>query len=202
MTPRMKERYRQEVVPALMAEFAYRNVMQVPRVEKVVVNIGLGEATKNAQALEAAEKDLAAITGQHPVVTRARRPISGFKLRKGMPIGMMVTLRGSRMYDFLDKLLNVTLPRIRDFQGTPVNSFDGRGNYTIGLKEQIIFPEIEYDKVDKVRGLEISIVTTAPSGPTMEAIRAALKPVPAPISRTRCPGFRSSCSSMMAIIAG
>jgi len=161
LTPRMKERYRQEVVPALMAEFAYRNVMQVPRVEKVVVNIGLGEATKNAQALEAAEKDLAAITGQHPVVTRARRPISGFKLRKGMPIGMMVTLRGSRMYDFLDKLLNVTLPRIRDFQGTPVNSFDGRGNYTIGLKEQIIFPEIEYDKVDKVRGLEISIVTTA-----------------------------------------
>ena len=134
----MKERYRQEVVPALMAEFAYRNVMQVPRVEKVVVNIGLGEATKNAQALEAAEKDLAAITGQHPVVTRARRPISGFKLRKGMPIGMMVTLRGSRMYDFLDKLLNVTLPRIRDFQGTPENSFDGRGNYTIGLKEQII----------------------------------------------------------------
>ncbi len=161
MNPRMKERYQQEVVPALMAEFAYRNVMQVPRVEKVVVNIGLGEATKNAQALEAAEKDLAAITGQHPVVTRARRPISGFKLRKGMPIGMMVTLRGTRMYDFLDKLLNVTLPRIRDFQGTPVDSFDGRGNYTIGLKEQIIFPEIEYDKVDRVRGLEVSIITSA-----------------------------------------
>ncbi len=161
MTPRMKERYQQEIVPALMAEFAYRNVMQVPRVQKVVVNIGLGEATKNAQALEAAEKDLAAITGQHPVVTRARRPISGFKLRKGMPIGMMVTLRGKRMYDFLDKLLNVTLPRIRDFQGTPVDSFDGRGNYTIGLKEQIIFPEIEYDKVDRVRGLEVSIITTA-----------------------------------------
>ena len=161
MSARLKERYRQEVVPALMAEFAYRNVMQVPRVEKVVVNIGLGEATKNAQALEAAEKDLAAITGQHPVVTRARRSISGFKLRKGMPIGIMVTLRGSRMYDFLDKLLNVTLPRIRDFQGTPVNSFDGRGNYTIGLREQIIFPEIEYDKVDRVRGLEVSIITTA-----------------------------------------
>jgi len=161
LTPRMKERYQQEIVPALMAEFAYRNVMQVPRVQKVVVNIGLGEATKNAQALEAAEKDLAAITGQHPVVTRARRPISGFKLRKGMPIGMMVTLRGKRMYDFLDKLLNVTLPRIRDFQGTPVDSFDGRGNYTIGLKEQIIFPEIEYDKVDRVRGLEVSIITTA-----------------------------------------
>ena len=161
MNPRMKERYQQEVVPALMAEFAYRNVMQVPRVEKVVVNIGLGEATKNAQALEAAEKDLAAITGQHPVVTRAKKPISGFKLRKGMPIGMMVTLRGKRMYDFLDKLLNVTLPRIRDFQGTPVDSFDGRGNYTIGLKEQIIFPEIEYDKVDRVRGLEVSIITSA-----------------------------------------
>jgi len=144
-----------------MAEFAYRNVMQVPRVEKIVVNIGLGEATKNAQALEAAEKDLAAITGQHPVVTRARKAISSFKLRKGMPIGMMVTLRGGRMYDFLDKLLNVTLPRLRDFQGTPVNSFDGRGNYTFGLKEQIIFPEIEYDKVDRVRGLEVSIITTA-----------------------------------------
>lgn len=144
-----------------MAEFAYRNVMQAPRVEKIVVNIGLGEAIKNAQALEAAEKDLAAITGQHPVVTRAKRPISGFKLRKGMPIGMMVTLRGRRMYDFLDKLLNVTLPRLRDFQGTPVNSFDGRGNYTFGLREQIIFPEIEYDKVDRVRGLEVSIITTA-----------------------------------------
>lgn len=158
---RIREKYRQEVIPALMAEFAYRNVMQVPRIEKVVVNIGLGEATKNAQALDAAEKDLAAITGQHPVVTRARRSISTFKVRKGMPVGMMVTLRGGRMYDFLDKLLNITLPRIRDFQGAPVNSFDGRGNYTLGLKEQIIFPEIEYDKVDRVRGLEVSIVTTA-----------------------------------------
>ena len=163
LSPQLKERYQTEVVPALMEEFAYRNVMQVPRIEKIVVNIGLGEATKNAQAIDAAEKDLTAITGQHPVVTRARKSISSFKVRKGMPVGIMVTLRGKRMYDFLDKLLNVTLPRIRDFQGTPANSFDGRGNYTIGFREQIIFPEIEYDKVDRVRGLEVSIITTARS---------------------------------------
>ena len=158
---RLKQTYRDEIVPALMQEFGYDNVMQVPRLEKIVVNIGLGEATKDAHALDAAEKDLAAITGQHPVVTRARKSISGFKVRKGMSVGMMVTLRGTRMYDFLDKLVNVTLPRLRDFQGTPGNSFDGRGNYTLGLREQIIFPEIEYDKVDRARGLEVSIVTTA-----------------------------------------
>jgi len=158
---RLKERYQKEVLPTLMSEFGYKSVMEVPRLEKIVINIGLGEATQNPRALEAAEKDLAAITGQHPVITRAKRSVSGFKVRKGMPIGMMVTLRGDRMYDFFDKLVNATLPRIRDFQGTPRNSFDGRGNYSLGLREQIIFPEIEYDKVDKIRGLEISIVTTA-----------------------------------------
>lgn len=158
---RLKERYHKEVVPALMAEFGYKNVMQVPRLERVVINIGLGEAIQNPHALEAAERDLAAISGQHPVVTRAKRSISGFKLRAGMPVGMMVTLRGVRMYDFFDKLVNAVLPRIRDFQGTSRDSFDGQGNYTFGLAEQIIFPEIEYDKVDRVRGLEVSIVTTA-----------------------------------------
>ena len=158
---RLKERYHKEVVPTLMAEFGYKNVMQVPRLERVVINIGLGEAIQNPHALEAAERDLAAISGQHPVITRARRSISGFKLRAGMPVGMMVTLRGVRMYDFLDKLVNAVLPRIRDFQGTSRDSFDGRGNYTFGLSEQIIFPEIEYDKVDRVRGFEVSIITTA-----------------------------------------
>jgi len=158
---RLKERYQKEVVPTLMGEYGYKNVMQAPRLEKIVINIGLGEAIKNPRALEAAESDLAAISGQHPVISRAKRSISGFKVRTGMPIGMMVTLRGDRMYDFFDRLVNATLPRIRDFQGTPRNSFDGRGNYTLGIREQIIFPEIEYDKVDKIRGMEISIVTTA-----------------------------------------
>lgn len=158
---RLKAKYREEVVPALTAEFGYKNLMQVPRLEKIVLNIGLGEAIQNPHALEAAASDLAAIAGQRPVITRARRSVSQFKLREGMAIGMAVTLRGNRMYDFFDKLLNVTLPRIRDFQGVPRNSFDGRGNYTLGLKEQVVFPEIEYDKVDKVRGLEVSIVTTA-----------------------------------------
>jgi large subunit ribosomal protein L5 len=159
--PRLKERYQKEALPTLMGEFGYKSVMQAPRLEKIVINIGLGEATQNPRALEAAEQDLAAITGQHPVITRAKWSVSGFKVRKGMPIGMMVTLRGNRMYDFFDKLVNATLPRIRDFRGVPKNSFDGRGNYTLGLKEQIIFPEIEYDKVDKIRGLEISMITTA-----------------------------------------
>jgi len=157
----VKDRYQNEAVPAFIKEYGYQSVMRVPRLEKVVVNIGLGEATQNARAIEAAEGDISAITGQHPVITRAKKPIAGFKIRKGMPIGMKVTLRGSRMYDFLDKLMNVALPRIRDFQGMPRNSFDGCGNYTMGLKEQIIFPEIEYDKVDKVRGMEVTIVTTA-----------------------------------------
>ncbi|MDD5082107.1 MAG: 50S ribosomal protein L5, partial [Dehalococcoidales bacterium] len=158
---RMMERYRQEIVPHLMGAGGYKNVMQVPRLEKIVLNIGVGEAIQNAKALEAAEKDLAAIAGQHPVTTRASRAIAAFRLRIGMPIGLKVTLRGSRMYDFLDKLVNAVLPRMREFQGVSPKSFDGRGNYTMGLKEQIMFPEIEYEKIDKLRGLEISIITTA-----------------------------------------
>ncbi len=144
-----------------MAEFNYNNVMRVPRLEKIVINIGLGEAIQNPHALEAAEKDLAAISGQHPVITRAKRSISGFKVRAGMPVGMMVTLRGNRMYHFFDKLVNATLPRIRDLQGASRDSFDGRGNFTLGIKEQVIFPEIEYDKIDRLRGLEVCIITTA-----------------------------------------
>lgn len=159
--PRLKRKYGEEVVPALTARFGYTNVMQVPRLEKVVVNVGLGEAIANPKALDAAEKDIGAITGQHPVITRAKKSIAAFKLREGMPIGMVVTLRGQRMYEFLDKLMNVVLPRIRDFRGVPANSFDGRGNYALGMREQLVFPEIEYDKIDKVRGLEIAVVTTA-----------------------------------------
>ncbi len=158
---RLKEKYRAEVIPALMERFGYKNVMQVPRLEKIVINIGVGEAIQNAKALEAAEKDLTAISGQHPVTTRAKKSIAAFKLRAGMPIGLMVTLRGERMYDFLDKLVNTVLCRIREFQGVSRNSFDGRGNYTLAFKEQTAFPEIEYDKIDKGRGLELSIVTTA-----------------------------------------
>ena len=157
----LKEKYRKEVIPILMERYEYKNIMQVPRVEKVVLNIGLGEAIQNAKALEAAEGDLTAISGQHPVITHARKSIAAFKLRQGMPIGLKVTLRGERMHHFLDKLVNAVLPRVREFQGVPMNSFDGRGNYTLGLKEQIIFPEVDYDKVDKIRGLEISITTTA-----------------------------------------
>jgi len=157
----LKERYREEIIPGLKKLYGYRNVMQVPRLEKVVLNIGVGEAIQNAKALEAAEIDLVAISGQHPVITRAKRSIAAFKLRTGMPIGLKVTLRGERMYDFLDKLMNAVLSRRREFQGVPRDSFDGRGNYTLGLSEQIIFPEIDYDKIDKVRGLEVSIITTA-----------------------------------------
>jgi large subunit ribosomal protein L5 len=158
---RLKEQYRQEIVPALMERHKYKNMMQVPRLEKIVVSIGLGEATQNAKALEAAEADLMAISGQHPVTTRAKKSISAFRVREGMPIGLKVTLRRRRMYDFFDKLVNVVLARMREFQGVSRNAFDGRGNYTLGLKEQTFFPEIEYDKIDKARGLEISIVTTA-----------------------------------------
>ncbi len=157
----LKERYRKEVVPAMMKRYGYKNVMQVPRLEKVVLNIGVGEAIQNAKALEAAQSDLAAISGQHPVTTRAKKSVAAFKLRTGMPIGLKVTLRGERVYDFFFKLVNVILPRIREFQGVSPDSFDGRGNYTLGLKEQTIFPEIDYDKIDKPRGLEISVVTTA-----------------------------------------
>ncbi len=161
MASRLKEKYQQEVVPALRKEFNYKNPMQVPGVHKVVVNIGLGEVIQNAKAMDAAVGDLAAITGQRPVITRAKRSVATFKLREGMQIGCMVTLRGDRMYQFLDKLLNVALPRLRDFQGVSPEAFDGRGNYTLGLREQLVFPEIDYDKVDKVRGMEVSIVTTA-----------------------------------------
>ena len=157
----LRRRYVEEVVPALQKEFGYDNPMRVPRLEKVVLNIGLGEATQNAKALDSAMGDLTAIAGQKPVITRAKKSISNFKVREGNPIGMMVTLRGDRMYEFLDRFLSVALPRIRDFQGAPANAFDGRGNYSIGLREQLIFPEIEYDKVDRIRGMQITIVTTA-----------------------------------------
>jgi large subunit ribosomal protein L5 len=158
---RVFDRYKTEVVQQLMTDFGYKNVMQVPKLQKIVVNIGLGEAVQNAKAIDAAVADLSAITGQKPVVTRAKKSIAAFKLRAGMPIGAMVTLRGQRMYEFLDRLTAVTMPRIRDFRGVNPNSFDGRGNYTLGLREQIVFPEIDYDKVDKTRGLEMSFVTSA-----------------------------------------
>lgn len=163
MASRLKEKYQQEVVPALQKEFNYKNPMQVPTLNKVVVNIGMGEVIQNPKAMEAAVADLATITGQRPVITRAKRSVAAFKLREGMQIGCMVTLRGERMNLFLDKLINVALPRLRDFQGISADAFDGRGNYTLGLREQLVFPEIDYDKVDKVRGMEISIVTTAGS---------------------------------------
>jgi large subunit ribosomal protein L5 len=158
---RLQQKYLDEIRPQLRTEFEYGNIMQVPRVEKIVVNIGLGEAISNAKAMESATKDLASVTGQKPVVTKAKRSIAAFKLRAGMPIGCMVTLRGQMMWAFLDKLVSVALPRVRDFQGLSTKSFDGRGNYTLGLREQLVFPEIEYDKIDKVRGLEMTIVTTA-----------------------------------------
>jgi large subunit ribosomal protein L5 len=161
MVSRLKEKYRQEVVPALQKEFNYGNPMQVPGIHKVVINIGMGEVIQNAKAMDAAVADLTAITGQRPVITRAKRSVAAFKLREGMQIGCMVTLRGERMFQFLDKLLNVALPRLRDFQGVSADAFDGRGNYTLGLREQLVFPEIDYDKVDKVRGMEVSVVTTA-----------------------------------------
>lgn len=157
----LKERYREEVIPSLMREFGYRNVMEVPRVTKVVVNVGLGEALQNAKALDAAMRDIATITGQRPVVTRARKSIAAFKLRAGNPIGVKVTLRGQRMYDFLERLIRIALPRLRDFRGVPRDAFDGRGNYTLGLSEQLVWPEIDYDSIDKIRGMEVSIVTTA-----------------------------------------
>jgi len=157
----LEEKYLAELAPQLKARLGYDNIMELPRLRKIVLSIGLGEATQEPKALEAAEKDLTTISGQHPVTTRAKKSISSFKLRAGMPIGMMVTLRGKRMYDFFDKLVNVVLPRFRDFRGVSRDSFDGRGNYSLGMKEQIVFPEIDYDKVDKIRGLEVTIVTTA-----------------------------------------
>jgi large subunit ribosomal protein L5 len=172
MSDRLKKAYRNDVVPQLMKDFNYNNVMQVPAVKKVVVNIGVGEALDNAKALDGAVSDLRIITGQQPVITRARKSIANFKLREGRQIGCKVTLRGERMWAFLDRLTNVALPRTRDFRGINPNGFDGRGNYTLGLREQLIFPEIQYDKIDKVRGLEITIVTSAQ---TDEEARRLLK---------------------------
>ena len=172
MTPRLKERYRKEILPALVKEFKYENLMAVPRLRKIVVNMGLGEAIQNAKLLDAASRELAQITGQRPVITRARKSIANFKLRKNMPIGAMVTLRGDRMYEFFDRLVNIVLPRVRDFRGVSSKSFDGRGNYTIGLHDQLIFPEIDYAKVDKLKGMNVTIVTTAGSD---DQARALLK---------------------------
>lgn len=162
MAPRLKEKYNNETVPALMQEFKFQTIMQVPRLVKVVVNTGVGEAIQNAKALDAAIEDMSIITGQKPVITRAKKSIAAFKVRQGMPIGAMVTLRSNYMYEFLDRLINLALPRIRDFRGISRRSFDGRGNYSLGLREQITFPDIDYDKIDKIRGLEVAIVTTAP----------------------------------------
>ena len=161
MSPRLKDKYAKEVVPALTKEFGYKNVMAVPRVEKVAVNMGLGEATANAKIIDVGADELARITGQKPVTTRAKKSIAQFKVRQGMPIGAMVTLRGDRMYEFLDRLMNIALPRVRDFKGVSPRGFDGRGNYTLGLKDQLLFPEIDYMKVDKARGMNVSVVTTA-----------------------------------------
>lgn len=176
---RLKEKYLNEVAPAMMTKFGYKNVMEIPRVEKVIVNMGVGEAVANPKVLDAAVNDLMMIVGQRPVVTRAKKSIAAFKIRQGMAIGTKVTLRGERMYQFLDKLLNVALPRVRDFRGVSPKSFDGRGNYTMGIKEQLIFPEIDYDKVDKVRGMDIIVVTTAN---TDEEARELLKLMGMPFS--------------------
>jgi large subunit ribosomal protein L5 len=169
---RLKERYRSEIIPALMKEFQYTNVMQVPKLDKVVINMGVGTAVQDPKTLDGAVRDLTTITGQRPVVTRAKRSIAAFKIRQGMRIGCKVTLRGERMYDFLDKLFNVTLPRVRDFGGISPNSFDGRGNFAMGMREQLTFPEIEYDKVDRTRGMDIIITTTAKND---EEARALLR---------------------------
>lgn len=177
---RLKDRYQNEIIPILMKDFGYRNVMEVPRPVKIVVNIGLGEALQDAKALDGATRDLTTITGQRPIVTRARKSIAGFKLREGMAIGMKATLRGRRMYDFLDRLINIALPRQRDFRGISRDSFDGRGNYTLGLEEQLVWPEIDYDSIDKVRGMEISIITTAK---TDEAARRLLTLLGMPFKR-------------------
>jgi len=176
---RLKDKYLKEVVPAMMEKFGYSNIMEIPKIEKVVVNMGVGEAVGNPKVLDAAVNDLTTIVGQRPVVTRAKKSIAAFKIREGMPIGTKVTLRGERMFQFLDKLLNVALPRVRDFRGVNPRSFDGRGNYTMGIKEQLIFPEIEYDKVDKIRGMDIIIVTTAKSD---EEARELLKLMGMPFS--------------------
>lgn len=170
MPARLQAKYKNEVIPALQKEFGYTNVMQVPRIEKVVINFGLGEATQNPKVVDRAVEQLAALSGQKPIVTRARKSIANFKLRENMPIGAKVTLRRERMYEFLDRLMNVALPRVRDFRGVSPKGFDGRGNFTLGLKEQIIFPEIHYDQVDKVRGMNITVVMTAKSDAEARAL--------------------------------
>lgn len=176
---RMKDKYLNEVAPALMKKFGYQNVMEIPKIEKVILNMGVGEAVGNPKALDAAVADMTQIAGQRPIVTRAKKSIAAFKIREGMPIGAKVTLRGERMYYFLDKLFNVALPRVRDFRGVSPRAFDGRGNYTLGVKEQLIFPEIEYDKIDKIRGMDIIVVTTAK---TDEEARELLKLMGMPFS--------------------
>ena len=158
---RLKDKYVSEIAPALMEKFGYKSTMQIPKLDKIVINIGMGEAKENPKAIDAAAADLAAITGQKPIVTKAKNSVANFKLREGMNIGLKVTLRAEKMYEFLDRLFNVALPRVRDFRGINANSFDGRGNYALGIKEQLIFPEIEYDKIDKIRGMDIIMVTTA-----------------------------------------
>jgi large subunit ribosomal protein L5 len=163
MPARLKQMYRDEVVPTMMREFGYKNVMQVPRLEKIVVNIGLGEALQNPRALDSASQDIAIITGQKPIITRAKRSIANFKVREGNPIGLKVTVGGDRMYEFFDRMVNATLPRIRDFHGVSGKAFDGRGNFSLGIREQLVFPEIDYDKVDRIRGLQVSVITTAKS---------------------------------------
>ena len=176
---RLKEQYKAEVAPALYKKFGYKSTMQIPKIDKVVVNVGCGEAKENAKVLEAVVRDLTTITGQKAVVTKAKKSVANFKLREGMPIGVKVTLRGERMYEFLDRFFNLALPRVRDFRGINANSFDGRGNYAMGIKEQLIFPEIEYDKIDKVRGMDIIMVTTAN---TDEEARELLKLMGAPFA--------------------
>ena len=179
-TPNLKKLYQDEVAPALMQKFGYKSTMQIPRLEKIVVNVGCSEARENAKVLDAVVNDLTTITGQKAVITHAKKSVANFKLREGMPIGAKVTLRGNKMWEFLDRLFNVALPRVRDFQGINPNSFDGRGNYALGIKEQLIFPEIEYDKIDKIRGMDVVICTTAH---TDEEARALLEQVGAPFAR-------------------
>ena len=176
---RLKDKYVSEIAPALMEKFGYKSTMQIPKLDKIVINIGMGEAKENPKAIDAAAADLAAITGQKPVVTKAKHSVANFKLREGMSIGLKVTLRAEKMYEFLDRLFNVALPRVRDFRGINANSFDGRGNYALGIKEQLIFPEIEYDKIDKIRGMDIIMVTTAK---TDEEARELLKLMGAPFA--------------------
>lgn len=180
MSCRLKETYRNEIVDALMKKFGYKNVMQVPKLEKVVINMGVGEAKENAKILDAAVSDMETITGQKAVITKAKKSVANFKIREGMPIGCKVTLRGEKMYEFVDRLINLALPRVRDFRGVNPNAFDGRGNYALGIKEQLIFPEIEYDKIDKIRGMDIAFTTTAQND---EEARELLTLLGAPFAR-------------------